>query len=224
MNGFEKDQVSGAVDEPNPLECLHINQGSADAAADAYEAEYVEHVAHTAWNNTYHKVRPEVSFSTWLIIWKKALSALSRAQQAPAVSEKGEIPIAPDRCPITGRKFWGNLDHPELGMVATYGGPYDTYTIPSPDEDGELRCERFDQDRGEWIEGGEPTGKWLADEQPAAAPVSAQQAPDRPCTCHPSDNPPDPCARKYALSECKAAAPVSEQQPGCISDRESGDD
>jgi hypothetical protein len=77
--------VSGAMDEPNPLECLHINQGSADAAADAYEAEYVERVAHTAWNNTYHKVRPEVSFSTWLITWKKALSTLSRAQQAPAL-------------------------------------------------------------------------------------------------------------------------------------------
>ena len=28
----------------------------------------------------------------------------------------------------------------------------------------------------------------------------------RPCTCHPEDNPPVPCARKYALSECLAAA------------------
>jgi hypothetical protein len=26
---------------------------------------------------------------------------------------------------------------------------------------------------------------------------------DRACTCHPDDNPPQPCARKYALSECK---------------------
>ncbi len=25
---------------PHPLACLHINQGSMDAAADAYEAEY----------------------------------------------------------------------------------------------------------------------------------------------------------------------------------------
>ena len=29
----------------------------------------------------------------------------------------------------------------------------------------------------------------------------------RPCTCHPADNPPVPCAKKYALSECKAADP-----------------
>jgi hypothetical protein len=26
----------------------------------------------------------------------------------------------------------------------------------------------------------------------------------RQCTCHPSDNPPVPCAKKYALSECRA--------------------
>lgn len=25
----------------------------------------------------------------------------------------------------------------------------------------------------------------------------------RPCTCHPNDNPPFPCARKYALSDCQ---------------------
>lgn len=27
----------------------------------------------------------------------------------------------------------------------------------------------------------------------------------RRCTCHPSDNPPVPCARKFAYSECVAA-------------------
>lgn len=26
-----------------------------------------------------------------------------------------------------------------------------------------------------------------------------------PCTCHPDDNPPRPCPRKYALSECRKA-------------------
>ncbi len=29
---------------------------------------------------------------------------------------------------------------------------------------------------------------------------------ERPCTCHPDDNPPVPCAQKYALNECRAAA------------------
>jgi hypothetical protein len=28
----------------------------------------------------------------------------------------------------------------------------------------------------------------------------------RPCTCHPDDNPPVPCAGKYALSDCQSAA------------------
>lgn len=27
------------------------------------------------------------------------------------------------------------------------------------------------------------------------------------CTCHPDDNPPVPCARRYALSECRKTAP-----------------
>ena len=26
---------------------------------------------------------------------------------------------------------------------------------------------------------------------------------DRPCTCHPDDNPPRPCPKKYALQECR---------------------
>ncbi|MGE5523422.1 MAG: Lar family restriction alleviation protein [Rhodospirillaceae bacterium] len=39
----------------------------------------------------------------------------------------------------------------------------------------------------------------------------------RPCTCHPDDNPPAPCPRKYALSECRKAA----QEPP-MTDREEG--
>ena len=29
---------------------------------------------------------------------------------------------------------------------------------------------------------------------------------ERQCTCHPDDNPPRPCPKKYALSECRKAA------------------
>jgi hypothetical protein len=32
----------------------------------------------------------------------------------------------------------------------------------------------------------------------------------RTCTCHPDDNPPKPCPRKFALSECRAASGVKE--------------
>ena len=27
---------------------------------------------------------------------------------------------------------------------------------------------------------------------------------ERPCTCHPDDNPPKPCTKQYALTECRA--------------------
>jgi hypothetical protein len=36
---------------------------------------------------------------------------------------------------------------------------------------------------------------------------------ERPCTCPPDDDPPQPCAKQYALSECKAAAPPQAAQP-----------
>ena len=38
--------------------------------------------------------------------------------------------------------------------------------------------------------------------------------PKRPCTCSPDDNPPTPCAEKYALSECEAEGRISENDIG----------
>lgn len=93
----------------------------------------------------------------------------------PVAVPDGVNPIAPAICPITGRKFWGNIDHPERGLVATYGGPFDTYSIPYLSDDNELRVERFDQDAGDWVEGGEPCG-WYSDEQPAIAPAAQGDA------------------------------------------------
>lgn len=52
---------------------------------------------------------------------------------------------------------------------------------------------------------------------PSEATAILTGAEKRPCTCHPDDNPPIPCARKYALSECRAALatkpPAGEQKP-----------
>ena len=40
--------------------------------------------------------------------------------------------------------------------------------------------------------------------------VAARAVEDqRPCTCHPDDNPPVPCQRKFALAECRAAEATS---------------
>lgn len=40
----------------------------------------------------------------------------------------------------------------------------------------------------------------MTDEQPPSV------ADAKPCTCHPDDNPPVPCAKQYALSECRSVA------------------
>lgn len=41
--------------------------------------------------------------------------------------------------------------------------------------------------------------------QSALAFAAGSRSDTRPCTCHPDDNPPKPCPKKYALSECRAA-------------------
>jgi hypothetical protein len=69
----------------------------------------------------------------------------------------------PDVCPITGQEFFMWIEHPELGYVPTYGGPFDSYTIPTKDIDGEYSRERFDHDRGHWVDG-EMLGLYLIDD------------------------------------------------------------
>lgn len=73
---------------------------------------------------------------------------------------------APDKCPITQRPFFMWIEHHKTGeMVPTYGGPYDSYTIPLFDGE-EFTCERFDHDAGgwlvDWVEG---TGLMLVNDQ-----------------------------------------------------------
>lgn len=69
-------------------------------------------------------------------------------------------------CPVTRRPFFMTLIHPDLGLVPTYGGPFDSYTIPIwNQEDKEFRSERYDHDAGQWVEGGEPYTFVLVDEE-----------------------------------------------------------
>lgn len=94
----------------------------------------------------------------------RGYSRLYAAPQPAPSAVAGECAMAPDnvprgfdKCPITGRPFFMNIDHDQLGYVATYGGPFDSYTIPALARDGsELRSERYDHEDGRWIEGGEP--------------------------------------------------------------------
>lgn len=70
----------------------------------------------------------------------------------------------PDVCPVTGRKFFMWIEHETLGYVPTYGGPFDSYTIPTRDSSGEFSCERYDHDFGGWV-GGEFIGLHLIDDE-----------------------------------------------------------
>ena len=56
----------------------------------------------------------------------------------------------PDTDPITGSKFFMWIAHPDKGMVPTYGGPYDSYTLAERDKDGSYWVERYDHDMGCW--------------------------------------------------------------------------
>ncbi|HAT2827304.1 TPA: ead/Ea22-like family protein [Klebsiella oxytoca] len=87
------------------------------------------------------------------------VEALEKAQCAGSINNQWK----PDVCPITGRRFFLWIEHPELGYVPTYGGPYDSYTIPTRDSDGEFSCERYDHDFGGWVDG-ECVGAYLIDD------------------------------------------------------------
>ena len=87
------------------------------------------------------------------------VEALEKAQRAANINNWWK----PDVCPITGRRFFMWIEHPELGYVPTYGGPFDSYTIPTRDDVGEFSCERYDHDFGGWVDD-ECAGLYVIDE------------------------------------------------------------
>lgn len=86
--------------------------------------------------------------------------------------------------------------------------PDDTYVV------GEAR---YFGDQGWRWAGNDPTDHWGREVYPEywmplpAPPRVAVKTGDQPCTCHPDDNPPQPCPKKYALTECRKAAAFREQ-------------
>lgn len=97
----------------------------------------------------------------------------------PAVQDLAE-PWCPDVCTITGLPFFMWIEHHKTGRkVPTYGGPYDSYTIPV--FDGESYCrERYDHDRGGWLTDEVQdldiqivsAQAYVSDKPPAAQPVA----------------------------------------------------
>lgn len=66
--------------------------------------------------------------------------------------------FVPDKCPITNEPLFMEIEHPDLGWVPTYGGPYDSYTIPELDDDGDFVRYRYDHDEGLWVDGVDTVG------------------------------------------------------------------
>ena len=56
-------------------------------------------------------------------------------------------------CPITGLPFFMMIEHHD-GLVPTYGGPYDSYTIPQQHDDPNdgYWWDCYDHDRGCWVD------------------------------------------------------------------------
>lgn len=79
------------------------------------------------------------------------------------------------------------------------------------DSDSEVCCQRSDTFIRELVHRLSPAPETRTT---PADPVSAGDAGERPCTCHPNDNPPVPCALKYAYSECVAADTDAAQSGG----------
>jgi len=61
----------------------------------------------------------------------------------------------PAKCPLTNRPFFMLLETEDGTEVPTYGGPFDSYTIPQiceGDEEESFIIQRYDHDFGGWAE------------------------------------------------------------------------
>lgn len=117
-------------------------------------------------NQQYIKSRDQENEEIALTVGKLRVELEEVKQHAEELSETKAVrnQWRPDICPITGRAFFMWIEHPTLGNVPTYGGPLDSYTIPTKDGDGEFSCERYDHDFGGWVES-ECLGLYLIDDR-----------------------------------------------------------
>ncbi|MCU1787716.1 hypothetical protein CUU54_02440 [Pectobacterium polaris] len=69
-----------------------------------------------------------------------------------AVSQSSNARWCPSVDPISGSKLFIWMEHPTLGCVPTYGGPYDSFTLTERDENGEFFRHRYDHDEGAWVD------------------------------------------------------------------------
>lgn len=139
---------------------------NAEFIADANPATVLALLDERERNQQYIKRRDQENEDIALTVGKLRVELEEVKQHAEELSETKAVrnQWRPDICPITGRAFFMWIEHPTLGNVPTYGGPLDSYTIPTKDGDGEFSCERYDHDFGGWVES-ECLGLYLIDDR-----------------------------------------------------------
>lgn len=70
----ELERLRKEVAQGHPLNCNHINQGSMDATADAYELEYAKAKCRESYDNYYHKIRADIGYDDWQKAWLKGFA------------------------------------------------------------------------------------------------------------------------------------------------------
>lgn len=139
---------------------------NAEFIAEANPATVLALLDEQERNQQYIKRRDQKNEDIALTVGKLRVELEEVKQHAEELSETKAVrnQWRPDICPITGRAFFMWIEHPTLGNVPTYGGPLDSYTIPTKDGDGEFSCERYDHDFGGWVES-ECLGLYLIDDR-----------------------------------------------------------
>ncbi|CAM3961623.1 hypothetical protein [Serratia silvae] len=134
----------------------------------------------------------------------------------------------PDVDPITGRKLFMWLNHPDLGYVPTYGGPYDSYTLAERDNAGGFSVHRYDHDRGAWVEDEcvcvQVVEEWLPSDQVELDEYVKENAPGAersadPGLQHPIITSPDTDPRRGDF-KCESTGEFYRTQMGSVPGRE----
>ncbi|EDZ4356027.1 ead/Ea22-like family protein [Salmonella enterica] len=145
--------VDGDVDAAN---AFNLSFGPETALALLDDLDTAQHTASVDHEAACSLVEENEELKRKLETAEKQIVELSRAAN---VNNQWK----PEVCPVTGRQFFMWIEHETLGYVPTYGGPFDSYTIPTRDSSGEFSCERYDHDLGGWV-GGEFIGLYLIDD------------------------------------------------------------
>ncbi|HAN6890222.1 TPA: ead/Ea22-like family protein [Escherichia coli] len=160
-------RIEGAHPESGFDEDFQMEQqANAEFIAAANPATVLALLDERERNQQYIKLRDQENEEIALTVGKLRVELEEVKQHAEELSETKAVrnQWRPDICPITGRAFFMWIEHPTLGNVPTYGGPLDSYTIPTKDGDGEFSCERYDHDFGGWVES-ECLGLYLIDDR-----------------------------------------------------------